>query len=91
MLTKQQRKDSEECELMQEQGEDKECFTCSCSVCIAQIEDRLERKGIEITKERLLGELKTIERNLAYNFQCEDKFWTAHSMLKEFEKLIERL
>jgi hypothetical protein len=37
MLTKLQIKDSEECDRMQERGEDKECFECSCSVCIAQI------------------------------------------------------
>lgn len=37
MLTKLQIKDSEECDRMQENGEDKECFECSCSVCIVQI------------------------------------------------------
>jgi len=36
MMNKQQIKDMEECELMGESGQDKDCSECSCSVCIAQ-------------------------------------------------------
>lgn len=36
MLSKQQEIDNKRCEEMAENGEDMECFGCSCSVCIAQ-------------------------------------------------------
>lgn len=35
-MDKMQEKDAEECAAMSERGEDKDCFGCSCSVCIAQ-------------------------------------------------------
>ncbi|WP_346848456.1 hypothetical protein [uncultured Clostridium sp.] len=35
-ITKLMISDSEECEEMQNNGEDKECCECSCSVCIMQ-------------------------------------------------------
>lgn len=36
MLSNKQEKDYKECEEMQSLGKDKECWSCSCSVCIAQ-------------------------------------------------------
>lgn len=38
-MTKMQNKDFEECVEMQERGEDKDCFGCSCNGCIAQEPD----------------------------------------------------
>ena len=35
-MNKQQTKDAAECDQMQAQGIDKDCFGCSCNVCIAQ-------------------------------------------------------
>ena len=36
MLTKQQEIDGKKCEKMQEKGQDMDCLSCSCNVCIAQ-------------------------------------------------------
>ena len=41
ILSKRQIKDSDECEKMQENGEDMNCSDCSCSVCIAQVNAKM--------------------------------------------------
>jgi hypothetical protein len=53
-----QRKDSEKCEQMAEQGKDMDCLGCSCNVCIANY--GLDQK-LEYVKGRLEDILGVIE------------------------------
>ncbi len=57
MLNKFQIEDSKECEEMQLTGEDKECFGCSCSVCIAQV-PKDYKTGLNKAIDIINGELE---------------------------------
>lgn len=57
MLNKQQIKDSKKCDAMDMNDETMECINCSCSVCIAQLEnndyEQGLRKAIEIIDKEI--------------------------------------
>lgn len=68
-MTNRQIKDAEECEKMQEQGEDKDCFGCRCSVCIAQ-EQVSTREAMKVTLRHLF---ELIEDREGISFEEEEK------------------
>lgn len=44
-MNEQQTKDSDECVQMEENGQNKDCFGCSCNVCLLQT-DYISRKEV---------------------------------------------
>lgn len=70
-MTKMQEKDAQECANMMERGEDKDCFGCSCSVCIAQEPTDYKsgiRKAIEVIEQSFVEDWNAkanLERVLA--------------------------
>jgi len=71
MLTKLQIRDSEECNRMQERGEDKECFECSCSVCIAQIpmenKEEIIKQFVSYAQKEGVIDSTTMERLISFS------------------------
>jgi hypothetical protein len=82
-MTKQQIKDAEECERMSEEGKDKECFGCSCSVCIAQESDE-----IEPFKSRLLENIELIKEDIQNDFDSMDEVYGAMKTIRNVIEII---
>lgn len=56
MLNRIQLEDCKECEEIQQKGQDKDCFGCSCGVCIAQVPNYYKKgleKAIEIIEKEM--------------------------------------
>ena len=61
MLNKRQIIDSKVCEKIEEQGEEMDCMTCSCNICLAQVPTDNE-SGIKIAIKLLNSLLGSVEQ-----------------------------
>lgn len=84
-MNKQQLKDSELCEEMSVQGEDMECFRCSCNVCIANMSNE-----VETYKNQLLKKLELFKDDIPHQFCSVDEVYGATKMFNNIFKLIKK-
>jgi len=76
-MTKNQQKDADECNQMMDQGRTKECFGCSCNVCLLTVSDNEQRieemtAGIKGYHEQGADDLGTINRLQAETKKLKD-------------------
>ncbi len=70
-MNNQQINDAQECEKMSEQGKDKDCLGCSCSVCIAQEStSSFEKESEPVVKDlnNIISELSSVSKRRLYFF-----------------------
>jgi hypothetical protein len=68
---------------MAEIGKDKDCFGCSCNVCIAQQPDE-----IEPFKRRLLEKLEPLKEGIQYDYCSPDEVYGATRVLNTVIEII---
>lgn len=96
-MNKMQLKDLQKCEEMEERGKSKDCFECSCNVCIAQEPSMFSNKELLLIKraiERYRGDayawlLRTDENALSNHAGARLDAEESSTLLNKLEGLLQ--